>query len=322
MKRLEDINLSACVKHVEGSLLPDTADPRSTPRNVQVMLLTAMAVWGINLSAVKALTGMLDVMLVATSRMVVAVAMLSGLLLLRRAGLPRIAPRQIASLAFCAVLMVYCNQVLFSSALTRTSATHAALILALNPLLSALFAAVALREPLGARRLAGISIGFAGVAAVILNRPQADFAGGLVGDLLFLASVVCFASGGFAVQRLSRGLAPLDISWVVHVIGTAMLVVHTLAFDPGSIASLASLGAAGWGLILFSGIMATALAAVVWNRAIAHVGAARTAMALYWVPIFGVLFAVTFLGEPLSWWHAVGLGAVVAGSLLSANRVR
>jgi hypothetical protein len=36
-----------------------------------------------------------------------------------------------------------------------------------------------------------------------------------------------------------------------------------------------------------------ALCAVARNRAIATIGAARTAVALYWVPIFGVAFAVS-----------------------------
>jgi drug/metabolite transporter (DMT)-like permease len=63
-------------------------------------------------------------------------------------------------------------------------------------------------------------------------------------------------------------------------------------------------------------VLATALAAVVWNLSIARLGLARTAMGFYWVPIFGVGFAVGFMGEALTAWHAAGLACVIVGSRL------
>ena len=47
---------------------------------------------------------------------------------------------------------------------------------------------------------------------------------------------------------------------------------------------------------------------------------ARTALYAYWVPIFGVLFAVLLLGEPVTIWHGVGLVAVLSGTWLGTRR--
>ena len=284
------------------------------------LLLGAMAVWGLNLSAVKVLTATFDVLPLACIRMLVAAAALSALLAGRRVALPAMSRRQVAGLVACSALMVYANQILFAEGLLRSSATNAALIMALNPLVSSLLVGAAFRERLTAARAGGIALGFAGVAAIILHRPGNALAGAAVGDLLLVASVVCFAGGGVAVQRLSRGLDPLAISWAIHVSGATLLLAHALLAHRAGDAPLLAPGWQPWGLVLFSGVMATALSNLVWNRAIATIGAARTALALYWVPLFGLLFAVLFLGEPLSPWHGVGLAAVLGGTWLGSRR--
>jgi len=68
-----------------------------------------------------------------------------------------------------------------------------------------------------------------------------------------------------------------------------------------------------------SSLLATAVGALVWNRALVVLGVARTALYAYWVPIFGVLFAVLLLGEPLTVWHGVGLAAVLGGTWLGTR---
>lgn len=296
----------------EGSRLQGEAAARA-------ILICAMAVWGINLSAVKALTSSLDVHVVASIRMAVAALTLTVLLRPSRGLKLVLSPAKLAGLVVCSVLMVYANQLLFAAGLARTSATNAALVMALGPLVSSAIAAALLKEHIGARRLVGISIGLAGVGAVVLNRHGAVVSGGGIGDLLLLASVVCFAAGGVLVQRLSAGLSALEISWVVHVVGASMLTVHTLLGAPAAFDPLLSATVSTWSLICFSGVGATALAAIAWNQAIAKIGLARTSMAFYWVPIFGLAFAVLALGEDLSVWHVVGLVCVIGGSRLAGS---
>lgn len=294
-----------------------TAERPPSTLAVQAALLLAMAVWGVNLSAVKALTASLDIMVVASARMVVAALTLGLLMWPARRRLAALDARRLAGLALCALLMVYANQILFASGLAHTTATNAAIVMALSPLVSSLVASVLLRERLGARRLLGIAVGFGGVALVVLNRTGAALGGSGAGDLLLLSSVACFALGGALVQRLSRGLSALEISGVVHVIGAAMLLLHGALAGTPLLAPLQGAGAWPWALILFSGIGATALSAVAWNRAIARIGVARTAMWFYWVPVFGLGFAALALGEPLSWLHGVGLAGVMAGSMIA-----
>ncbi|MCY1536900.1 carboxylate/amino acid/amine transporter [compost metagenome] len=155
----------------------------------------------------------------------------------------------------------------------------------------------------------------------MLSHPGAGLSSAGIGDLMLALSVVSFAVGGVGVQRLARQIDPLSISWVIYLIGTLMLVVHTV-LGPSRLGTAQLFpGAWPWALVLFSGIAATAAGNLIWNRAISVIGVARTAVFLYWVPVFGVLFAALLLGEVLTWWHLFGFAAVMTGTWLGTRPV-
>ncbi|RZL90403.1 MAG: EamA/RhaT family transporter, partial [Variovorax sp.] len=84
------------------------------PAAVQATLIGAMAVWGLNVAAVKVLTGVFDPTVVAALRMLVACAALSLIVAWKGCGLPSLSWRQGGAILLCAVLMVYVNQILFA----------------------------------------------------------------------------------------------------------------------------------------------------------------------------------------------------------------
>ena len=286
---------------------------------MRLMLLATMAVWGGNLSVVKLLIDRLEPMWVSVLRMTVASVALWVVLGLRGLPWPRTTPRQAVMFVVCAVLMVYLNQLGFTLGVQRTAAANAALIISLNPLVSALMAAWLLGDRLTPTRLAGVALGFGGVAVVVLHRPGAALGSGSLGDLLVFGSVVAWVGGGVLVQRLARQFDSAVVSAVVFVIGTTLLLVHVAldsrlllpspaVFTPGTVF-----------LLVVSGLLASALGSLVWNRALTTLGVARTALYAYWVPIFGVGFAVVVLGEPLTLWHGLGLAGVLSGTWLGTR---
>lgn len=287
---------------------------------VQMTLIAAMAIWGLNVAVVKQLTHTFDTSMLAALRMVVALAVLSGILLWKRCAVLEISWKQVRMLVVAGVLMVYLNQLLFAEGLQRSTATNGALIMALSPLVSAVLAALMFRESLSPQRLLGVALGFCGVAAVVLSHPGAGLSHASTGDLMLVAGVVSFAAGGALVQRLARCLDPLMISWAIYLVGTAMLVVQAAVRSPSLNLEVLFPGWWPWGLILFSGVLATALSNLLWNRAIATIGVARTAVFLYWVPVFGVLFAAMLLDESLTGWHLAGFAAVMAGTFLGTRQ--
>jgi drug/metabolite transporter (DMT)-like permease len=284
------------------------------------LLLGTMAVWGANLSVVKLLFESLEPMLVAVLRMAVSALALSAVVAWRRQPWPRLRRSQWLTLVACAVLMIYLNQIFFTEGVARTAAANAALIIALNPLVSALTAALLLGDRLTRSRIAGVVLGFSGVAAVVLHRPGAALGSSGLGDLLMFGSVLTWVAGGVLVQRLSRELDSGLISAVMGVIGTLLLALHLGLRPEPVVVQWARITPLTVLLLVVSSLLATAGGALVWNRALVVIGVARTALYAYWVPIFGVLFAVLLLGEPLTVWHGVGLAAVLGGTWLGTRR--
>jgi drug/metabolite transporter (DMT)-like permease len=284
------------------------------------LLLGTMAVWGANLSVVKLLFESLEPMLVAVLRMAVSAIALMAVVVWRGHRWPALRRDQWLTLVGCAVLMIYLNQIFFTEGVSRTAAANAALIIALNPLVSALVAALLLGDRLTRSRLAGVVLGFGGVAAVVLNRPGAVLGSGGLGDLLLFGSVMTWVLGGVLVQRLSRELDSGLVSAMLSVIGTVLLALHMGLRPTPVVVDWSRITAGTVALLVVSSLLATAAGALVWNRALVVIGVARTALYAYWVPIFGVLFAVLLLGEPLSVWHGVGLAAVLGGTFLGTRR--
>ena len=299
---------------MSGRTPPAPASPA-----LRALLLGTMAVWGANLAVVKLLLVAMEPMLVSALRMVVAAVAVAAVVAWRRMPWPALSRRQWLALAGCAFLMVYLNQIFFTQGVARTVAANAALIISLNPLVSSMLAALLLGDRLTPQRIAGVALGFGGVAAVVLHRPGMDLGSGGLGDLLVFGSVTTWVLGGVMVQRLARGLDPLFISAVLNVIGAALLVLHLMVRPSPLVYQPAQIGLQTVLLLVVSGLLATALGGIVWNRALMVLGVARTALYAYWVPIFGVLFAVLLLGEPLTVWHGVGLAAVLGGTWLGTR---
>ena len=290
------------------------------PVGIHLGLMATMAAWALNVTVVKWLTGVTDVMLVASLRMVCAAAVLCVLLYAARQQLPRWRGRLLLLALGCGLLMVYANQMLFAGAMESTTATNAALILALNPLLNGVLEAAVFRKRLRAPFVGGALLAVAGVLLVVLNRDGVRFAGPSPGDMMVLASMLAFGAGGLALQRLSGVAAAVALNTFVYLTGACALVLHALLALPAPLAAVAALEWPAWCAILFSGAVATALGGVGWSRGVAAMGMGRSAIYMAWVPVLGVGFGALLLGETLTVWHPVGMTLVLAGTILGSVR--
>ncbi|WP_020655280.1 DMT family transporter [Massilia niastensis] len=296
---------------------PDSA---KVPLGIHLGLMVTMAAWALNVSAVKWLTGVTDVRLVAALRMLSAVLVLVPLLLAARQSFPRWRGRMLAMALGCALLMVYANQMLFAAAMERTTAGNAALILALNPLLNGVLEAWVFRKRLSAAFVGGALLAVAGVLMVVLNREGTRFSGASLGDLMVAASMLAFAGGVLVLQRLSRDTGAVAINTFLYSVGTVALLAHALVALPAPLAAVRLLGWWDWGVILFSGAIVTALGGIAWARGVAAMGMGRAAIYMSWVPVMGVGFGAVLLNEKLTEWHFFGMILVLMGTILSSAR--
>ena len=72
--------------------------------------------------------------------------------------------------------------------------------------------------------------------------------------------------------------------------------------------------------IVFLGLGASALCFVSWNYAVKVLGAVKTSIYIYMVPVITVVTSVAILHEKITWLAAVGAVLTLAGLLLSEGK--
>ena len=158
---------------------------------------------------------------------------------------------------------------LLSDAERRISSSLSGLLVASVPLLGALLSRLTgAHEPLGARRLAGLGAGFAGVVALL----GLDLRGDVAAIVEMTLVVVGYALGPLIVSRRLADLASLDV--VAVSIGLC-----ALAYAPVGIAQLprAMPSPAVIGSVAVLGIACTAVAFLLFFRLIADAAAPDSA---------------------------------------------
>ncbi len=283
-------------------------------RGMPVLLILVMLAWGANIPAIKALTEVMDAMWIAALRMLVATLVLTVGLCLRDGRLPRMPLALWAYLGGTSFLIIYLNQVMFTHGMGLTTATSASLVMALIPSLSVAAGALLMRERVHRRAMLGIALGFAGVALVVVMAPGAQLGITGLGEVVLVLGLMAFVGGGLLIQRVAQDVDVLVVGWSTYGIGSLMLLAHAILGGGWGQARAALETPVVWGYLLYSGSVGTALANLAWYFAIGRIGQSRASPYLYLLPIFGVLSSALMLGEPLGWWHLVGLVLVIAGT--------
>ncbi len=207
---------------------------------------------------------------------------------------------------------------LFFYALRYTSANNAALIMATNPLLTTLLAAMTLRERPGVRHLLALPIALAGVVIVVTHGNPGDLLELRLsrGDVLMLCANMFWALYNVLCSRYMPQASPLvNTTWIM---ATAAALLLALAIASGT--QPAALGEKASISIVVMAIGGTVLAYLFWSIGIARLGAARTAIFLNLVPVFTMLLGVliedlptaaqlvggslVLVGVAISMWHA------------------
>jgi len=213
-------------------------------------------------------------------------------------------------------------QFLFFAALRYTAVAHTAIINALSPIVTAILAAVCIRERLAARHYAGVAIAVAGVLLLLSRGDPARLLAQPPnrGDLFMLLAVVAWAAYALLVRRLSARLDGWTITFASTGYGLLFLALAAVAADDVA-GQVRTLSTAGWAAILYMGIGTSGLGYLLYNRAIALTGPTRTAGVVYsLVPVGVAALAWAWFGEPVTWIMTASAALILVGLYLQQNR--
>lgn len=219
-----------------------------------------------------------------------------------------------AAAGLCGVTLYY---LLENIALTYTMASNVGVMVSVSPFFTALLSQLVgkRREPLAPPFFLGFACAMAGVC--LLSFGGGDVSVSPLGDFLAILAALVWAVYSLLVKEISSwGLPTIQTTRRLFAYGL-LFMLPALGFFPvqwdiGRLAVPSSLGN-----LLFLGLGASALCFVTWNFAVKRLGAVKTSVYIYLVPVITVTASALLLGEQLTRPALAGTALTLAGLLLS-----
>lgn len=282
---------------------------------VWIALGTVYVVWGSTYLGIKLAGETIPPVFAAGTRFITAGAIMAGIAAWR-SGFAQLRVRRVelASAALVGVLLPGANALLFIA--ERTVPTGLASLIVASVPLWVVVLRLATRDRPDIGSMAGVALGFAGVA--VLARPSGH--AHLTGLVLVLLSAISWALGSFLSSRLpmprdslvSTSLEMLTGGVVLLPIG--ILTARSSELHPGHW-SARSIG--GWVYLVVAGSI-VAYTAYAWLLANAPIGKVSTYA--YVNPVVAILLGVVVLHEGLSWRIGIGAAVILASVALVVRR--
>lgn len=210
--------------------------------------------------------------------------------------------------------------VLMAIGVERSTAAVASIVVGLEPVGVAVAGMVLGGERPNTGVGAAIVLGLGGavVASGAVTQPIGEVPVGAV--VLLLGTVAAFSVYTARVRRVSQGVHPLAVAAITQV-GALAFAVPAAFYDlaDGGLTRGAVTGRAA-AAVLFLGV-GSAFAYLLLCSVLSHQPASRVAVALYLIPVLGVLFSWLVVGEHLSGRDLAG-GALVLGAVWISERGR
>jgi drug/metabolite transporter (DMT)-like permease len=286
------------------------------PLSHWLLLLALVAMWGSAFMFTGiAVRGFSPTALVAI-RLPIAAVLLMALVLARGHALPR-SPR---FWLFSVAMSLAGNCVpfwLISFGQQRIDSGLAGILMGIMPLTTMVLAHFFVRgERLNSTKAVGFAVGFVGLVTLIGPAALLELRGQgteLPYQLAVLGGAICYAINTI-VARHRPPAEPLVAAAGVMLAGSAIML--PIGGAP-ALRQLVTVPSAPLAAMLALGIVATALATVVFLRLVATAGPSFTSFINYLIPVWALVMGVMFLGEEPGVRVVIALALILAGIALS-----
>lgn len=207
------------------------------------------------------------------------------------------------------------------AALQFTSATNVSVLEAIIPVATAVLAAWVLRERLRLVQWAGVLVSFTGALWVVLAGAGEGLGGWNSGDLIMIGAILSWAVYSVAVRRYMH-LFP-EFSTVFVMTALSVVVLTPVVGIEWAVVGVPDLGQwSYWPGLAYLGIFPSVIALLLYNRAVAVLGASQAAVFLNFLPVVTMIGAYAFLSETINAAQIIGAALVISGVLLTTRAAR
>jgi len=287
-------------------------DPRVSRRHLLMLTVLAL-IWGASFLFIKVAVRELEPISVAGGRIGTAALVLACVVPVALDG-----RRTLAELRRFALPLVVVGMLntavpfwLLSWGETRIDSGLAAIIQAAVPIFIAVFAfGFFPAERVVGWRLAGVLVGFVGVALLVGAQPSGE----VLGALAVVGMAVCYAIGSLIAGRWLAGATPLAIAFGTTLAAAAVTVPPAIAQAPDEVPGWKALAS-----VAVLGVLGTAIAYLLYFALIAGAGASRAGLVTYLVPPVALAYGSVFLDERIDAAAILGLVLILGGVALGSR---
>ena len=244
----------------------------------------------------------------ATIRVAVSAAILLAYAAWKR-KLPR-GRREIGELALYAIFGVVINQICFIEGLSRTTATHSAILNTMIPVGTLAFAILLGREAFTAAKGGSLALAFAGVMLVVRPDRAAFSPQTLAGDLLTLVNGLSYAFFLVISKRVLRRVDAVGATATLLLFGSVGIGLY--GWRDVAALDFASVSATAWWTGAFIVIFPTVAAYFLIYWALARAESSTVALYVYLQPVIAGALSAVFLGERVGATTLLGAALIFA----------
>lgn len=297
-------------------------DHRSSTLRAFLLLGLVMLFWAGNSIVGRAVRADIPPFTLAFGRWVIAVLFVLPLALPRlRAQWPQVRAAW-GWVLLLGLLGVVCFNSFVYSGLHYTTATNALLLQAAIPTFVLVLDFLLFRGRPAWLQVTGVAVSTLGVLFIVFRGDWQAVLGlriGGLGDALILCGGLCWAFYTVLLRKKPAVDAPVFVflTFLLGALALAPLAGWEASQGLAVHWSLPVLGA-----FLYVGLFPSVLAFFIYIAATMQLGPARAGQGITLMPLFGALLSALLLGERLAPFHAVGMGLILLGIVLSALALR
>lgn len=282
------------------------------------MIIICMLLWGSIFPIGKMLLMSMSGASLALYRFIIAVISLGTYMKLRRITLPKLSLFQWLILLLVGMFGVGGFNIALFSGLQQTSATNAALIMSLSPIVTSLLNAILSQKWLTKIQCISLFLSFSGVALVITHGSIDRLLDLNInhGDLIMVMAMLMWSCYTICSQKLNSWASTIPYTQITMAAGLlSLLIFSVMQVESHAWQEIQTFSAIGFVELLYLGLFTTVIGYLFWIQGVSDLGPTRASIFYNLVPVFAALISLVF-GQTITDSQFLGMGIVLLGLTL------
>lgn len=223
--------------------------------------------------------------------------------------------KDLVFISFLGLISVPINQFIFLYGIKRTTATNAALLYSLTPVIVMFISHFYLKEKITLTKSLGALMALTGVIIIVAEKGISLGLTYIKGDLLIFSAVIAWALYTVLGRKLVVKYGAINTTIYSALIGS-------LAFSPFGIAAsvnyrYSTISSITWIEIFYLGVITSVVGYVLWYYALSKIEASKVAVFTNGQPIATAILSAIFLGQEISLTFIIGATITICGVLIT-----